>query len=377
MARKAFFLTSGPPVPVVGARRVRDAQILSLLSKHMPIEVLCIAEQDQVPGIQAQSEKELCAGLQVSCHRLDPPSIFTKAVDIIRPEFAQGYSESLENYLRSRAQPGDLVWISRLRMAKYIAVAKKLGCHAVLDEHQIESDLLFDNAFSKVKYWHQGAAAAQCALYEKRLSYVADAVVTASSIDAARLKKLAPQSKIRVIPHGLDVSLYKNAHLDHETGSSSPRLGRILFFGDLDYRPNFHGIEWFSKEVLPRLKNALRGNLPEIVIASENGNFDELKLRFPEIRAVRYKSHEELMDLISGSAVGFFPLQYGRGNRIHLLEALAAGLPVVSSGEGVDGLVLKPLYDFHIGDTADEFTAHILRLLRHPEEHTSELQSLA
>lgn len=368
MSRKAFFLTSGPPVPVVGARRVRDAQILNLLAKRMHVEVLCVADQNQVPGIQAQTERELCEQLQVSCHALDQPNVFTRTLDLVRPEFAQGYSASIEHYLRSRAQPGDLVWISRLRMAKYISIAKKLGCHAVLDEHQVESDLMFDNAFTKAKYWHQGVAAAQCALYEKRLSYVADAVVTAASIDSVRLKKLAPDSKIRVIPHGLRASLYDSVKLDHETGSDASHLGRILFFGDLDYQPNLHGIEWFATEVLPRLNNALRGHLPEIVIASENGNIEELQALYPQLKIVRYTSHEDLMGLIEGTAVGFFPLQYGRGNRIHLLEALAAGLPVVSSGEGADGLVLKPLYDFHIGDTPDEFTAHILRLLRHPEE---------
>lgn len=360
--RNAFFLTSGPPIPIAGARRIRDAQIISALSKKMHVEVLCVAETEQLPTIQAKCFKLFGDAVRVSCHPLDRKGLFTKALNLVRPDFAQGYSESIENYLNSRTQPGDLVWISRLRMAKYIGVARKLGAHTVLDEHQVESDLMFDNAFTHPKYWHQGLTAAQCMLYEKNLCSEAELVVTSSSLDATRMQKLAPQSVVKIVPHAIHTATYQLAQREGTFGSENPQL---LFFGDLDYRPNIHAIEWFMKEIIPRLRAALAGKLPKIVLASQTDACPKEFSNLPSgIEFVNYATTEQLLDHFSRTTAVVFPLRYGRGNRINVLEAMGSGMPIVSTGKGADGLVIKPSYDIVIAEEEDAFTSSILRVLR-------------
>ncbi|MBC7386683.1 MAG: hypothetical protein H7301_11055, partial [Cryobacterium sp.] len=122
---KAFFLTSGPPMPIVGARRIRDAQVLYLLSKRMPVEVICVSDQTNTPSIQAAVTERFGPNVSVSCHPLDPPNPLVRMLDLLRPDFAQGYSKSIEATLRSKAQPGDIVWLSRLRMGKYTNLARR------------------------------------------------------------------------------------------------------------------------------------------------------------------------------------------------------------------------------------------------------------
>lgn len=362
--RKAFFLTSGRPVPIVGARRIRDAQIVSLLSKRLPVEVLCVSEQNDTPSIQASVEAQFGERVSVSCHPLDRANLFLAPLDFVRPHFAQGYSHSIEATLKSKAQPGDIVWLSRLRMGKYLALARKLGCFTILDEHQIESDLLFDNAFTKMRYWHQGVTAAQCALYEKKLSTTADLVVTASPIDANRMEKLAPNSKCQVLPYAIDTKIYATEADPNRTKAVGSI--RISFIADLEYRPNIHALEWMRDELLPRLHGAFRGEKPTIQIHSQAPNLDLLAKRFPEFVFRGYSRNEDLVDQLRDSVAAVFPLRYGRGNRIHILEAIAAGIPVVTTGRGADGLVLKPLADFCIAERPDEFASLVMRIAREP-----------
>ncbi len=352
-------------MPIVGARRIRDAQVLSLLSKRMPVEVLYISEQNETPTVQQAVLERFGTNISVSAHPLDSPNLATRALDLVRPHFAQGYSKSIESMLRAMAKPGDIVWLSRLRMAKYIGVARKLGCHTILDEHQIESDLLFDNAFTQLQYWHQGLTAAQCALYEKKLSYAADLVVTASPIDAFRMQKLAPQSKTQVLPHGLDTKLYAPT----ESIGESCRLNqhgeiRIAFIGDLDYRPNFNALEWIQSELLPRFRAAFKNRKIRIQVHSQTQNADRLAALFPEFEFHSYRKTEDLIEHLRSSTAAIFPLRYGRGNRIHILEALASGIPVITTGRGADGLVLRPLDDICIAEDADDFTSLVMRVCR-------------
>lgn len=362
--RKAFFLTSGRPVPIVGARRIRDAQIITLLSKRLPVEVLCVSDQTDTPAVQAAAEAAFGANVSVSCHPLDRSNLFTFPLDVIRPHFAQGYSHSIESTLRSRAKPGDLVWLSRLRMGKYMGLARKLGCFSILDEHQVESDLLLDNAFTRMRYWHQGVTAAQCAFYEKKLSTTADLVVTASPIDASRMEKLAPDSKCQVVPFAIDTKNY----IGKPDPNRTKALGslRLSFIGDLDYQPNLHAVEWIRDELLPRFTGALKSEKPIIQIHSQARGMEGLAEKFPQFDFKVYARNEELVDQLRDSVATVFPLRYGRGNRIHILESLAAGVPVVTTGRGADGLFLKPLVDVCIAEKADEFASLVLRIAREP-----------
>lgn len=358
--RKAFFLTSGPPVPVVGARRIRDAQILSLLAKRMPVELLCVSERVDKPSIQAAMQNAFGERVNVSCHPHDDQGLISRGLDMVRPHYAQGYSKSIESRLRTAAQPGDIVWLSRLRMAKYVDLARSLGCHSILDEHQIESDLLFDNAFTKMKYWPQGLVAARCALYEKKLSYAADLVVTASAIDASRMSKLSPNSKVQVLPHGIDTKIYESA-APSEPGADTIKL---VFIGDLDYRPNLHALEWIQSELLPRLEAGLQKSRLVIRVLTQTKPLEEARKTFPDFEILGYERNEELVGHLHRSDVAIFPLRYGRGNRIHLLEAIAAGIPVVTTGRGADGLSLNPLQDFCVAEQPDEFASLVMRVSR-------------
>jgi polysaccharide biosynthesis protein PslH len=354
---KIFFLSSGPILPLVGGRRLREFQMLRELAEIAPVRVLCLTKSSAKSELAHPSElKDYRYPITFSFHPLDRKGVFGRFFTSFSPHFAKGFSQDLLNTLSSELKDGDLIWASRLRMARYIARFSNRKIFTVLDEHQIESDLLLDEAFQSLRNWSESINAIQVARYERALTKKAQLVVTASSIDANRVQKLSPKSRVKVIPFQLPLAPYGAIE-------KSPRASekkRILFIADLEYPPNRDAIQWAHDEIIPRLKAALpTAEVPEFVVASSDP-----PPRDATYSVLHYDSPDGLARILSESTVGLFPLRRGRGNRIHLLEAMAMGLPVVCTGKAIDGLTVRPHLDLFLSNDADGLTSLVLRLLR-------------
>jgi glycosyltransferase involved in cell wall biosynthesis len=198
----------------------------------------------------------------------------------------------------------------------------------------------------------------QCAHYEARFCHASHAVVATCDIDASKLRKIAPNASIFVIPYSVDSPQYERVR--------SNEGFTLLFSGTLTYRPNVEGLHWFAKEVLPRLRAALGDQLPRIVVAGSNPDAEFVRhLRSSGIEV--YANPVSMVPLLAEAAVVFVPIRTGSGTRLKILEAMAAGRAVVSTGKGAEGLTLTPSHDIYIADRPDSFTSAILRLLREPK----------
>src|SRR5262249_55431000 len=81
--------------------------------------------------------------------------------------------------------------------------------------------------------------------------------------------------------------------------------------------------------------------------------------------------HADVPDVrpyLASSAVMAVPLRIGGGSRLKILEALASGLPVVSTGVGAEGLAIRPGQDYLLADTPSELVAALVDCLKHPEK---------
>src|SRR5689334_44998 len=132
---KSVFLTHENPFPPRGSDKFRDFHVLKLLCERMDqVELLYLS------GAPAQAEErpargsELPPNLLVSQIDKREPGLFTK---LLRPRTLNPYADSVERELENRAEPGKLLWISRLLMASCVPLARSLGYHVVLDEHNV------------------------------------------------------------------------------------------------------------------------------------------------------------------------------------------------------------------------------------------------
>ena len=360
---KIFFLSSGPILPLVGGRRLREYQILKELAKIAPVRALCLTKgknEDDIPADHPRVLEGNAHSITFSFHPLDEKGLLS-LFSLFGPHFAKGFSSSLLRTLRAELSDDDLIWASRLRMAKYISRVQNRQVYTVLDEHQIESDLMLDEAFQSWRRWSDGISAMQVARYERSLARKAQVVVTASPIDAHRVQRLSPKSQIKIIPFQLPLAPY-----EIDPSNQKPKENRIVFIADLEYPPNREAITWTEKEIMPRLKASLGKDIPEFVIATSDP-IPKGSERGSSQSYLHYDTPEELGRILSESVLAVFPLRQGRGNRIHLLEAMAAGLPVVCTGKAIDGLTLRPSLDIFLANDSDGITSHIVRLLRDPE----------
>jgi glycosyltransferase involved in cell wall biosynthesis len=142
--------------------------------------------------------------------------------------------------------------------------------------------------------------------------------------------------QIDVVPNGIPQAGNGPGRLPAEpsTGSGFPV---IVFIGHLAYPPNVDAAQRLANVILPRIRNALRD--ARLVLAGRTPR--------PEVRALAGLPGVELIEdpadvapLLSGAHLTIVPLTAGGGTRIKILEAMAAGVPVVATPIAAEGLDL-------------------------------------
>ncbi|MEW6019089.1 MAG: glycosyltransferase family 4 protein, partial [Pseudomonadota bacterium] len=135
--------------------------------------------------------------------------------------------------------------------------------------------------------------------------------------------------------------------------------------GLMSYKPNHEGAAWFVREVLPRVRQALPGTVLSIV----GGGAPE-SIRALESEAVHVHGYaREVAPHYLGSDVMVVPLLSGGGSRLKILESFAAGLPVVSTAKGAEGLDVESGRHLLIADTPADIAAAVTRVLTDEELH--------
>ena len=124
----------------------------------------------------------------------------------------------------------------------------------------------------------------------------------------------------------------------------------IVFVGGLDYFPNEVAVRWYASEVASRMGVQPRFRL-SVVGACPDGV--HLKLESPAIRFLGYV--DDVGAELSRHRAFVAPMVEGTGVKTKVLEAMAAGLPVVTTSAGVRGLSLEDGVHCLVADTGEEF----------------------
>jgi glycosyltransferase involved in cell wall biosynthesis len=222
-----------------------------------------------------------------------------------------------------------------------------------LTEHNVE--------YVKYKRWYRRAE--RPLLYHLQLTYIrklesnlrrrTQTVFCTSSHDQQVLAGINPRHRIEVVPNGVELETFK--HITSEV----PRNRRILFVGSMFYKPNNDAVLFFLQDVFPRVVADWpecqfwivgKGPSQEIRELADNNN---IVLTGP-VRDVRPYLEEANVVLV--------PLLSGSGTRIKILEAMAAGRPVVSTRIGAEGLDVIDGQDILIADTPESLANAISKV---------------
>ena len=225
----------------------------------------------------------------------------------------------------------------------------------ILDWHNIESEILAryaENDRNPLRAMYAKRTAELSRNVENDLLRLCDAHTVCSERERQALLARAPGARIEVVGNGVDCDFFAEA--DAKDGAR----GDVLFMGRMDYHANIDAALYFAREVWP----LVRQRRPELrlVIVGAQPAAQVLALRKEGITVTG--TVEDVRPFYRGALVSVVPLRVGGGTRLKVLEAMAAGTPVVSTSLGAEGLAVTVGKDILIADTPEAMADAIVSL---------------
>jgi len=146
------------------------------------------------------------------------------------------------------------------------------------------------------------------------------------------------------------------------------REDSLLFVGNFQHPPNVEGLRYFTSEILPRIR-ARRPQATLTVVGAQAPPELERAVASDATSGVCFHGPvPEIREPLAQYAIFVCPIRSGAGVRVKLLEAFAAGIPVVSTSFGMEGIAATPGRDFLCADSPEQFAEACLYLLERPAE---------
>jgi glycosyltransferase involved in cell wall biosynthesis len=224
----------------------------------------------------------------------------------------------------------------------------------VLDAHNVEAEIIARVAGSAPR-WQRRALRWQSRRIlslERELARAMDLIFTCSEKDADAFRAMGAR-RVRVVP---------NVVPPLSAGSALDRTD-VVFIGSLDWRPNAEAALLLAREIWPRCRALLPG--AQLALVGRNPPLQIQALAAPDVVvAGNAPSVQPWLDRAFASAI---PLRAGSGTRIKILEAWAAGVPVVATRIAAEGLPYCDGRDLLLAETAGDFARALVRLHRDPK----------
>jgi glycosyltransferase involved in cell wall biosynthesis len=183
--------------------------------------------------------------------------------------------------------------------------------------------------------------------------------IAVSREDADRIERQFGATDVAVVDNGVDTAGFQPDE------AVKPDTRQMLFLGSLDWRPNLDAVRQLMDVIFPKVR--LAEPLAMLVVV---GRKPPDWLRDAVRTRLGIKVYGDVPDVrpyLRGAGMLVVPLRIGGGSRLKILEALATGLPVVTTTVGVEGLRLKPGDHVSVAETAEGFAAAVVEAIRRPE----------
>jgi sugar transferase (PEP-CTERM/EpsH1 system associated) len=369
MQRRVLFVTEKFPWPIDDGGQIRTFQILRRLAARYPVTVVSL---DPPSPNDLRPIRDL--GVEVRTFRRRQPRwalpLFaaTSLFDARPFPFNKSWSQAVFREVRQRLKAGQVaaLHLNHLDGAQYFdALRTWIGdVPAVVDTHNVMATVYAryvetaPNVALKAFLWTQWA---KMRAYEPRLLKRMSACIVCSDLEREVLSRWGVSSPV-VVPNGVDTSRF-----EVRAGERPPGPPRLVFTGALDYRPNHDGMEWFLREVLP----PLRARLPDFRLTVVGRN------PAPSLHALA-DDHVELTGRVDDvrpyvrdADVFVAPLRVGGGTRLKILEAMALGVPVVSTTVGAEGIDARDGEHLLLADRPEAFADAVAALARDAERRAA------
>jgi len=202
--------------------------------------------------------------------------------------------------------------------------------------------------------------------YETTVCKTVDGVLAVSEADAQALRQLDEHINLHVVPNGVDCVFFSPAARPAEYSEETKirHLASLVFTGTMNFRPNADAVLWFCDQILPLIKKEafhvhfyIVGQWPTAAVRALTG---------PAVSVTGYVS--DIRPYIANSSVYVVPMRMGSGTKLKVMEAMAMGIPVVSTTLGAEGIDVTPGQHLLVADDPAEFAHSVVGLLQDGRE---------
>jgi glycosyltransferase involved in cell wall biosynthesis len=262
--------------------------------------------------------------------------------------------------LLARRRP-DAVVLEQLGQHVLIPLVHSAGAKVVLDNHNVEGALaeaLRDGSHAAV----DDAMVAAVARAEGDAARAADAVWVCSDADATLMQeRYGLKRRPTVVPNVVDFVAYRTARARWRDRLLAP-APVVVFPAHFGYPPNEEAALILVRDVMPALREACPG--ARLVLAGRSPTEPMREHAGPGVEITGAVA--DIRPYLGRATVMVMPLHRGSGTRFKAIEGFAAGLPVVSTAKGIEGLDLEDGVHFLRAETPAAIVEAIRRLQADP-----------
>jgi polysaccharide biosynthesis protein PslH len=353
------------PWPLYGGTVVRMYGILRELARRGH-DIVLLAGYDGPPLSDDHPVKRLCREVRfyrpASSLRQSRPilSAFASLFSPLPYTAAKFGSRQIRESIREllKSNEFDLILACFAFMAHLVPPEFTQRTPVVLDEYESEG-LLWR------QYLRQGGPAKQAfallnlvklSWFQKSVSSRIAALISVSDREAAFSRTFLPQRvKLWTVPNGVDTDFFVPA-----APEDNDQLSIVLCAGFSVYR-NREAAIWFARQVLPRVREA-HPDVEFWIVGSDPPREVRQLEEFPGVHVTG--TVEDVRPYYARATVSVAPYRYGEGTKLKVLEAMACGVPIVSTTIGCQGINIRDGEHLLVADTAEAFSDRVIGLLR-------------
>lgn len=253
----------------------------------------------------------------------------------------------------------DVIQVEGGLVSWYVDAVQRLapGVPVVLRAHNVEYtiwQMLAERESNVLKRFYLSHLAKRLRRFEHQTLPRFDAVAAITEPDQRRLRELGCQEPVVFVPAGVDLNRFQR------DPAIRPKPRTLFMIGSLDWLPNQEGVEWLLREVWPKA-HELYPEL-ELHIAGKETPPHIRNLNLPGVTihgfvesAAQFMQQYELM---------LVPLLSGGGMRIKIIEGMALGKCIISTGLGSEGIHVRDNFDIVLCDEPSEWIERLGRYYR-------------
>ncbi len=352
-----LFLTSRFPYPPLkGDQTVAYHRIRTLGKRHNILLLSFYEEEDELAGMLHL--QDFCQEI-ITVKLPKWKSVLNIAVNFFNSDlplqalYYSGSKQFKKDLHRIMSEfKIDIVHCFLLRMVPYLDNIESYKILELIDSMQLNLKRRLNGESFLKRYIIKNELQRICQ-YERNIGRQVDHLIVVAEED----RKYINDFNVKIIYNGVDLNVFRPNYL-------ARNMRQAVFSGNMSYGPNQEAVLWFVdncflkiKTILPDFEFCIVGKEPAPLIQQLN--------RINGIKVIGYVP--SMAEYLAQAGISVAPMQSGSGMQNKILEAMACGVPVITSTIGLGSIQAVPEQDILVYDEPDDVTRCIIDLMQDTE----------